>query len=300
VIARTFGIKGLMIAVVLGVIGWKLRLVDVNMLLGGGVSSPAVPAQVSKEEQEQFDFVKVVLADTEDVWASEFNRLGKTYSLPSMVVYRGQVQTGCGVGSADMGPFYCPADRKIYIDLSFYDELARTLQSPGDFAQAYVVAHEVGHHVQKLLGISDKVYALRNQPNYNEYSVRLELQADYLAGVWAHHSQKYLDEGDVEEAMCAARAISDDAIQKQRQGRVVPHTFTHGTSEQRTRWFMKDLKSGALRRETRFLCLTRVYNADLRVMKWQRGINCLSWLVTCNTQNNRIAGYAGGTSNIQH
>jgi predicted metalloprotease len=145
-----------------------------------------------------------------------------------------------------MGPFYCPGDKKIYIDLSFYDELAKTFKSPGDFAQAYVIAHEVGHHVQKLLGISDKVAAMRGQPDYNEYSVRLELQADFLAGVWANHTREYLERGDIEEAMRAANAIGDDAIQKQTQGRVVPHSFTHGTSEQRMRWFKKGLDSGRI------------------------------------------------------
>jgi len=161
-------------------------------------------------------------------------------------VYRGRVNTACGTGSADMGPFYCPGDQKVYIDLGFYDELAQTFRSPGDFAQAYVIAHEVGHHVQKLLGTSDKVSALRGRPDYNEYSVRLELQADFYAGVWAHHSQQYLDDGDIEEAIRAANAIGDDAIQKKMQGRVVPHAFTHGTSEQRMRWFNKGLKSGKI------------------------------------------------------
>jgi predicted metalloprotease len=150
------------------------------------------------------------------------------------------------MGAAQMGPFYCPNDRKVYIDLGFYDELERTFEAPGDFAQAYVIAHEVGHHVQTLLGTSQKVNAKRGQPDYNEYSVRLELQADYYAGVWAHHNRRYLDEGDIMEAVRAANAIGDDAIQGRMQGRVVPHTFTHGTSEQRMRWFSKGLKSGRL------------------------------------------------------
>ncbi len=245
-IGRKFGIKGILIAVVVGIIGWKLGILDANMLLGGGVSAPSQTATVSPEEQERFDFVKVVLADTEDVWASEFQRIGKQYRLPGMTVYRGRVRTACGTGSAEMGPFYCPGDQKVYIDLSFYDELAQTFQSPGDFAQAYVIAHEVGHHVQKLLGTSDKVAALQGRPDYNEYSVRLELQADYYAGVWANHSRQYLEDGDIEEAMHAANAIGDDAIQKKMQGRVVPHAFTHGTSEQRMRWFTKGLKSGKI------------------------------------------------------
>jgi uncharacterized protein len=245
-IGRKFGIKGILIAIGVGVVFWKLGIVDPSMLLGDGVATTTQPVEVSPEEQEQFDFVKVVMADTEDVWTSEFQRVGKNYALPNLVVYRGQVRTACGVGSAEMGPFYCSGDQKIYIDLSFYDELAQTFQSPGDFAQAYVIAHEVGHHIQKLLGISDKVAAMQNRPDSNEYSVRLELQADYLAGVWAHHSQQYLEEGDIEEAMRAANAIGDDAIQKKMQGRVVPHAFTHGTSEQRMRWFKKGLKSGRI------------------------------------------------------
>ena len=145
-----------------------------------------------------------------------------------------------------MGPFYCPEDQKVYIDLGFYDALAQTFKSPGDFAQAYVIAHEVGHHVQKLLGTSDKVNAMRGRPDYNEYSVRLELQADYYAGVWANHSKQYLERGDIEQAMRAANAIGDDAIQKQTQGRIVPHSFTHGTSTQRMRWFKKGLDSGQI------------------------------------------------------
>lgn len=245
-IARKFGFKGILVAVVLGLIAWKLGIVDPNMLLGGGTSTTAPPTQVSPEEEERFNFVKVVLADTEDVWTREFARIGRRYELPKMKVYRGRVDTACGPGKAEMGPFYCPADRHVYIDLSFYDELAQTFNSPGDFAQAYVIAHEVGHHVQNLLGTSDMVSAKQRQPDYNEWSVRLELQADYLAGVWANHSRQYLEAGDIEEAMRAANAIGDDAIQKKMQGRIVPHSFTHGTSEQRMRWFMKGLKSGRI------------------------------------------------------
>ena len=244
-IGRRFGFKGILAALVLGAVLWKMGLVDPGILLNSGPAGVS-QAEVSPEEQERFNFVKVVLADTEDVWTSEFARHGKTYELPSMKVYRGQVRTACGVGNASMGPFYCPGDRKVYIDLGFYDELARTFNSPGDFAQAYVIAHEVGHHVQKLLGTSDKVSAMQGRPDYNEYSVRLELQADFYAGVWAHHSKKYLEHGDIEEAMRAANAIGDDAIQKKMQGRVVPHSFTHGTSAQRMRWFNKGLESGKI------------------------------------------------------
>ena len=154
--------------------------------------------------------------------------------------------TGCGQGSAQAGPFYCPEDQKVYIDLSFYDELAHTFNAPGNFAQAYVIAHEIGHHVQKLLGASDKVNSMRNRPDYNQYSVRLELQADFYAGVWANHSKKYLERGDIEEAMRAANAIGDDAIQRQMRGRMMPHSFTHGTSAQRMRWFNKGFQGGRI------------------------------------------------------
>lgn len=222
-IGRVFGIKGILAAIVLGAVLWKVGLLDPSMLIGGGSGDGgATSSQVSAEEQERYEFVKVVLADTEDIWTKEFQRVGKRYELPSMEVYRGRVRTACGMGSAEAGPFYCPGDRRIYIDLGFYDELARTFHSPGDFAQAYVIAHEVGHHVQKLLGTSDKVAALHGRPDYNEYSVRLELQADFYAGVWAAKSAQYLDHGDIEEAMRAANAIGDDAIQKKTQGRVVP------------------------------------------------------------------------------
>ncbi|MEK7951410.1 KPN_02809 family neutral zinc metallopeptidase [Luteolibacter soli] len=247
-IGRTFGIKGIIAGIVVAFILVQCHIIDLSTLLGGGSIGPAQTTQVSKEDEERFHFVKVVLASTEDVWTKEFARIGKKYEQPKLQVYRGRTQTACGTGEAAMGPFYCPGDRDVYIDLSFYDELEQTFHSPGDFAQAYVVAHEVGHHVQNLLGISDKVAAMRGRPDYNEYSVRLELQADYLAGVWANHSQQTLklDRSDIEEAMRAANAIGDDAIQKKMQGRVVPHSFTHGTSEQRTRWFQKGLLSGKI------------------------------------------------------
>ncbi len=244
-VGRTFGMKGILVLVVLGFIGWQLGLLDPAALTGGGqVQETAY--QPSAEEQERFEFVRVVLADTEDVWGREFERIGRQYAEPELVIYSRQYPTACGMGDARMGPFYCPADRKIYIDLTFYDELARTFDAPGDFAQAYVIAHEVGHHVQNLLGISAQVAAMRGRPEFNQYSVRQELQADYLAGVWAHHNRQYLEHGDIEEAMRAANRIGDDAIQLRTQGRVVPHAFTHGTSEQRMRWFSQGLASGRI------------------------------------------------------
>ena len=178
-----------------------------------------------------------MLADTEDIWSRAFEAFERQYVEPELVIYRSQYPTGCGMGDARMGPFYCPADQKIYIDLGFYDDLAGQIGAPGDFAQAYVIAHEVGHHVQNLLGISRQVSERRGQPDYNQQSVRLELQADFFAGFWAHHNRQYLDRGDIEEAMLAANQIGDDAIQTRAGGRVRPHAFTHGTSEQRMRWF---------------------------------------------------------------
>lgn len=248
-IGRVFGFKGILAAVVVGAVLWKMGIVDPGAMLGGGPSTGGSHQMVSgPQDQERYTFVKVVMGQTEDVWTAEFSRVGRKYVLPKLDVYRGQIRTGCGAGSAAMGPFYCPADQKVYIDLSFYDELAKTFRSPGDFAQAYVIAHEVGHHVQKLLGISDNVSAMQGRADYNEYSVRLELQADYFAGVWANHSKQdlKLDKSDIEEAMHAANAIGDDAIQKQMQGRVVPHSFTHGTSAQRMRWFNKGLSKGTI------------------------------------------------------
>jgi uncharacterized protein len=246
-IGKVFGFKGILAAILFGLVLWRCGIVDPSMFFGGsGLVSQSAPAEISPQEQEHMNFAKVVLADTEDIWAAQFARHKQQYEHPKLVIYRDRVDTACGPGSAAAGPFYCPGDRKIYIDFSFYDELAKTFQSPGDFAQAYVLAHEVGHHVQKLLGYSDKVAAMRGRPDYNEYSVRLELQADFYAGVWAHHSKQYLERGDIEEAMRAANAIGDDAIQKKMQGRVVPHSFTHGTSEQRMRWFNKGLQSGKI------------------------------------------------------
>lgn len=245
-VLRVFGPKGIFWLVGLGLAGWVLGIVDPVALLTGNLQTNSVTDESSGEENERLDFVRVVLADTEDIWARELGRVGTEYLPPELVVFRDRYPTACGVADARGGPFYCPPDRTIYIDLSFYDELEREFDAPGDFAQAYVIAHEVGHHVQKLLGITDQVASLRGRPDYNQHSVRLELQADYLAGVWARHNQRYLEQGDIEEAMRAANRIGDDAIQKRTQGRVVPHAFTHGTSEQRMRWFHRGLESGRL------------------------------------------------------
>jgi len=243
-VGRKFGFKGILVLLVIGFFLWQFGLVDPAQVIGGKPTVQEGDYQSSPEEQELFDFVTVVLADTEDVWNAEFQRHGRQYEEPQLTIFKGQVNTACGMGDARMGPFYCPGDKRIYIDLGFYDELAQTFQAPGDFAQAYVIAHEVGHHVQNLLGISDQVHARRGQADFNEWSVRLELQADFLAGVWANHNRNYLDRGDIEEALRAANAIGDDAIQQRTQGRVVPHAFTHGTSEQRIRWFNQGFATG--------------------------------------------------------
>lgn len=197
------------------------------------------------------DYVGVVLADTEDVWDSLFNNMHREYVKPTLVLFSGQTEAGCGYASAASGPFYCPADEKVYVDLSFFNELTtRFGASNGDFAMAYVIAHEVGHHVQNLLGITDKVDQLHSRMSdeqYNKYSVKLELQADFFAGVWAHYDQQMkhvLDAGDINEALSAANAVGDDRLQKESQGYVVPDAFTHGTSEQRMYWFKKGYTTG--------------------------------------------------------
>ncbi len=217
-----------------------------------GVSVPAaVPGDL---EDEQAQFVSVVLADTEDTWTAIFGAAGSRYQKPTLVLFSGAVRSACGFAQAAMGPFYCPADQKVYIDLSFYSDLKNKLGAPGDFAQAYVIAHEVGHHVQTLLGISEQVDRKRRsvgKVEANQLSVRLELQADCLAGIWAHHADRtrdLLEQGDIEEGLNAASAIGDDRLQRQSQGYVTPESFTHGTSEQRVRWFKRGYTSGAISR----------------------------------------------------
>jgi predicted metalloprotease len=214
-----------------------------------------VPAPAGKQAPAANDamtqFVKTVLADNEDVWGALFPKaFGARYAPPKLVLFNKQVQSACGLASAASGPFYCPLDKKVYIDLAFYEELKRRFGAPGDFAQAYVIAHEIGHHVQNQLGISSKVQQMQGrmpQSEYNKLSVRMELQADFLAGVWAHHMTRYagvVDEEDIFEAVNAAQAIGDDRIQAQSQGYVVPDAFTHGTSEQRVRWFTYGFQTG--------------------------------------------------------
>jgi uncharacterized protein len=211
-------------------------------------NAPPVPGDPAEEQRA--DFVKVVLGYTEDVWDDIFKSMGKRYEKPKLSLFRGATQSGCGNASASVGPFYCPADHKVYLDLGFFQELEEKFNAPGDFAQAYVVAHEVGHHVQNLLGISDKVHAAQSRAGKAEaldLSVRLELQADFFAGVWANRAQKskqILEVGDVETALRAAAAIGDDRLQMEAQGYVVPETFTHGSSKQRIRWLTKGLKTG--------------------------------------------------------
>lgn len=215
--------------------------------------NPAAGGRLDSGKQ----FVSVVLADTEDVWGELFRQSGRTYRNPKLVLFSGQVRSACGVAGASAGPFYCPNDEKLYIDLAFFEELRSRFGAPGDFAQAYVIAHEVGHHVQKQLGTMDKVQSYQERGDKalaNKLSVGLELQADYYAGVWAHYAQKrgILDPGDIEEALNAASAVGDDRLQRERQGYVVPDSFTHGTSQQRAEWFNRGFKSGDIRQGNTF------------------------------------------------
>lgn len=230
--------------------------IDPSVLLNQGTPTDAgrTSGQVSQqrpaEENRLADFVSVVLADTEDTWSELFRRSGKTYREPKLVLFTGAVDSACGFAQSAMGPFYCPSDNKVYIDLQFYSDLKDRFHAPGEFAQAYVIAHEIGHHVQNLLGISNKVHSLQqnsDKSQANSLSVKLELQADCLAGIWAHHadrSRKIVEAGDIEAALRAASSIGDDRIQKQSQGYVVPESFTHGSSEQRVRWFKKGIDTG--------------------------------------------------------
>jgi predicted metalloprotease len=234
------------ILVVLGLIFGDNFTNVFNQLPIGSDNTKQAPAN-----DDQTSFVKVVFADTEDVWAKEFEAMGLQYQNPKLILFSNQTNSACGGASAAVGPFYCPGDQQVYIDLTFYDELKNRFQAAGDFAQAYVIAHEVGHHVQHLLGLSEKMAQARNRMSeveYNKLSVKLELQADFYAGLWANKAQQLkdfkLDAGDVEEALNAANAIGDDKLQKQSQGEVVPDAFTHGTSAQRMYWFKKGFETG--------------------------------------------------------
>ena len=253
---RGIGVGTIVIALVGGWIFGINPLTILSALSGGGapqaVEQQQGPAHKPPADDKGAKFVSTVLADTEDVWRAQFAQGGGTYREPRLVLFRGATPTQCGQGQAAMGPFYCPADQKVYIDLGFYDTLKNRLGAPGDFAQAYVIAHEVGHHVQNLLGISQKMDQARGRMGkveYNAMSVRLELQADCFAGVWAYHAnsaRKILEQGDVEEAMNAAAKIGDDALQRSSGGAVVPESFTHGTSAQRQRWFSNGIKTGSI------------------------------------------------------
>ena len=217
---------------------------------GSGAPTQSEPYSASPEEKRLGEFVSVVLADTEDTWQGLFRSMGKTYEVPKLVLFSGAVESACGMASAAMGPFYCPMDQKVYIDLSFYSDLKNRFGAPGDFAQAYVIAHEVGHHVQNLLGIAEKVQSMRSrmsETEANRLSVMMELQADCLSGVWAHHADRarqILEQGDIEEALNAASSIGDDRMQRQARGHVTPDSFTHGSSDQRVRWFKRGLETG--------------------------------------------------------
>ena len=240
------GIILLIVVVVAGYYGVDLT----GLMTGEPIGQQQSSQRVSQpKDDEAAKFTSVILATTEDTWAQQFKEMGKTYQPPRLVMYRGATRTGCGTGQSVMGPFYCPADTTVYIDLSFYDDMKSKLGAGGDFAQGYVIAHEVGHHVQKLLGIEPKVRQMQQNASgaeVNRLSVRMELQADCFAGVWGHNMQKQgiLEAGDLEEALNAAEAIGDDHLQQQSQGRVAPDSFTHGTSQQRYTWFKRGFDSG--------------------------------------------------------
>jgi predicted metalloprotease len=231
-----------------------------NLLTGFGlqqntpVSRSEAPFRETPEEKELVDFVSVILADTEDTWTTLFQQMGANYTAPRLVLFRDAVDSACGMAQSAVGPFYCPRDQQVYIDLTFYDQLKNRFKAPGDFAQAYVIAHEVGHHIQTLLGISEKIHAAREKLDKvegNMLSVRQELQADCLAGVWAYHADRarhLLEAGDIEEGLAAASAIGDDTLQKKSKGYVSPDSFTHGTSAQRVQWFRTGFESGNMAR----------------------------------------------------
>jgi predicted metalloprotease len=260
-IGRGGGRPSLIVLVVIGGVLWMMGVSPstiLSLLLGGGDSytrqtqtSQQTSPQRSAAEEEMASFVKVVLAETEDVWGTIFQKAGQTYPQPKLVLFSNQIRSACGAASAATGPFYCPGDQKVYIDLSFYQELKTRFEAPGDFAQAYVIAHEVGHHIQNVTGILPKFNEMRrsmSEVEANKMSIRVELQADCYAGVWGHYTNQkgLLDNGDLDEALNAATQIGDDALQKRAQGYVVPDSFNHGTSAQRQRWFAKGYDSGSV------------------------------------------------------
>lgn len=244
------GLVVIVIVVVAGFYGVDLTgFVSGDPMGTGQTSAQQRPVQNSAQEQKQAEFTGVMLAETEAVWAQKFSQMNRQYREPKLVLYRGATPTGCGTGQAVMGPFYCPADQKVYIDLSFYDDMRTKLAAGGDFAQGYVVAHEVGHHVQHLLGIDSQVRERQqrsSQKEANRLSVKMELQADCFAGIWGHEMKNtgILEQGDLQNALDAAQAIGDDRLQKQSQGRVIPDSFTHGTSAQRHEWFKRGFDTG--------------------------------------------------------
>lgn len=248
---------GIIVVILALLFGFDPRAI-LNQVNVGTEQRQVQPQAPSATDDEAKQFVATVLAETEDVWRQQFQQMGRTYSDPTLVLFSDQVESACGLAGAAVGPFYCPQDGKLYIDLTFFDMLDQRFGAPGDFAQAYVIAHEVGHHVQNLLGISDQVQEARarmSPAEANALSVRLELQADFLAGVWAHHTQQMkqvLEQGDIEEALNAATAIGDDRLQQENQGRVVPDAFTHGTSAQRARWFRLGYETGDIRQGDTF------------------------------------------------
>jgi predicted metalloprotease len=254
------GLGGIIILLLLGWLfkGDPLALLNVAGGSGGGTETMVEQSAPSSADDKMADFVSAVLGETEDVWTDLFSRSGSTYRKPKLVIFSGATQSACGYAQSATGPFYCPTDEKVYLDMSFFSELSSRFGASGDFAQAYVIAHEIGHHVQKLQGITDRIEEMRNrvsEEEYNQLSVRLELQADFYAGVWAYYAEKtkdILESGDIEEGLNAASAIGDDRIQKQTQGYVVPDAFTHGTSEQRVRWFRKGFETGDLRQGDTF------------------------------------------------
>jgi len=252
------GLGGIVIAVLLLLLGGNPDEVMQSIQTAGPEASAGAGQPLSERDKAMGDFAAVVLAETEDVWNAQFQQSGRTYREPRLVLFSGQTSSACGYASAVSGPFYCPGDEKVYLDTDFFDEMQRRLGASGDFAWAYVIAHEVGHHVQNQLGVMDEVMSQRgrvDERQFNQLMVRMELQADFLAGVWAHHAQRtknILEQGDIEEAMNAASAVGDDRIQKQSQGYIVPDAFTHGTSEQRLRWFTKGFQTGDLRQGDTF------------------------------------------------